>query len=53
MQHLSASPRVALSTSCRFLWLIIDSLHELRQRRPVCLSEESLVELGGQGISSD
>jgi hypothetical protein len=29
--------------------LIIDSLHELRQRRPVCLSEESLVELAGQG----
>jgi hypothetical protein len=29
--------------------LIIDALHELRQRRPVCLSEESLVELAGQG----
>jgi len=29
--------------------LIIDALHELRQRRPVALSEESLVELAGQG----
>ena len=29
--------------------LIIDCLHELRQRRPVALSEESLVELAGQG----
>jgi Phage integrase family len=29
--------------------LIIDSLHELRQRRPVALSEESLVELASQG----
>jgi hypothetical protein len=29
--------------------LIIDSLHELRQRWPVALSEESLVELAGQG----
>ena len=29
--------------------LIIDSLHELRQCRPVALSEESLVELAGQG----
>jgi hypothetical protein len=28
--------------------LIIDALHELRQRRPVALSEESLVELAGQ-----
>ena len=27
--------------------LIIDALHELRQCRPVCLSEESLVELAG------
>jgi hypothetical protein len=29
--------------------LIIDALQQLRQRRPVCLSEESLVELAGQG----
>ena len=29
--------------------LIIDSLHELRQCWPVALSEESLVELAGQG----
>ena len=29
--------------------LIIDSLHELRQRWPVCLVGESLVELAGQG----
>jgi hypothetical protein len=29
--------------------LIIDYLHELRQRWPVALSEESLVELAGQG----
>jgi hypothetical protein len=29
--------------------LIIDALHELRQCWPVCLSEESLVELAGQG----
>ena len=29
--------------------MIIDSLHELRQRRPVALLEESLVELVGQG----
>jgi hypothetical protein len=29
--------------------LIIDALHELRQRWPVALSEESLVELAGQG----
>jgi hypothetical protein len=29
--------------------LIIDSLHELRQRWPVALSEESLVDLAGQG----
>ncbi len=29
--------------------LIIDSLHELRQCWPVALSEESLVELVGQG----
>jgi hypothetical protein len=28
--------------------LIIDALHELRQRRPVCLSEESLIDLAGQ-----
>ena len=28
--------------------LIIDALHELRQCRPVALSEESLVELAGQ-----
>ena len=28
--------------------LIIDALHELRQRRPVALSEESLVDLAGQ-----
>ena len=30
--------------------LIIDSLHELRQCRPVALSEESLVELVGQRL---
>jgi hypothetical protein len=30
--------------------LIIDALQQLRQRRPVCLSEESLVELAGQGF---
>jgi hypothetical protein len=29
--------------------LIVDSLQELRQRWPVALSEESLVELAGQG----
>ena len=29
--------------------LIIDSLHELRQRRPVSLSGESLLEQAGQG----
>jgi hypothetical protein len=29
--------------------LIIDGLHELRQRRPVSLANESLVELAGQG----
>ena len=29
--------------------LIINSLQQLRQRRPVALSEESLVELAGQG----
>jgi hypothetical protein len=32
--------------------LIIDSLQQLRQRRPVALSEESLVELAGQGRPS-
>jgi hypothetical protein len=31
--------------------LIIDLLQQLRQRRPVALSEESLVELASQGLT--
>ena len=40
--HGSCEPSYVVS-------LISDSLHDKRQRRPVSLSEESLVELAGQG----
>ena len=42
----SGRPRVI---SRNVVSLIIDSLQQLRQCRPVALSEESLVELAGQG----
>ena len=42
-------PRQGSNDRSDIVSLIIDSLHQLRQCRPVALSGESLVELAGEG----